>query len=103
MKSEKQLFPQALRIDRQRNSHADLPETSRWKSYRLLLLARLKEMYREPEVIFWVFVFPILLALGLGIAFRNKPADVSRIAVVAGPEAFHAMDLLHQRGISGTV
>jgi ABC-type multidrug transport system permease subunit len=31
---------------------------------------------REPEAIFWIFVFPILLAAGLGIAFRNKPADV---------------------------
>ena len=51
-------------------------------------------MYREPEVIFWVFIFPILLALGLGIAFRNKPADVSRVALVAGPEAAHVMDLL---------
>jgi ABC-2 type transport system permease protein len=81
----------------------DRPVTGRWKSYRLLLLARLKELYREPEVIFWVFVFPILLALGLGIAFRNKPADVSRIAVVAGPEASHAIDLLHQPGVSSTV
>ncbi len=33
------------------------------------------ELKREPEVVFWVFVFPLLLALGLGIAFRNKPAD----------------------------
>jgi ABC-type multidrug transport system permease subunit len=31
---------------------------------------------REPEAIFWVFIFPILLAVGLGIAFRNRPADV---------------------------
>ena len=52
-------------------------------------------MYREPEVIFWVFVFPILLALGLGIAFRNKPADMSRVVVVEGSETARAiMDLL---------
>jgi len=76
------------------SSPAAIPETARWKSYQLLLLARLKEMYREPEVIFWVFIFPILLALGLGIAFRNKPADVCRVAVVAGPEAAQAMELL---------
>ena len=31
---------------------------------------------REPEAIFWIFIFPILLAVGLGIAFRNRPADV---------------------------
>jgi ABC-type multidrug transport system permease subunit len=33
-------------------------------------------MLREPEAIFWIFIFPILLAGGLGIAFRNRPADV---------------------------
>jgi len=69
-------------------------ENGRWRGYWGLLIARLKELYREPEVIFWVFAFPILLALGLGIAFRNRPADTSRIAVVAGPEASHAMELL---------
>jgi ABC-type multidrug transport system permease subunit len=66
-------------------------------------MARLKEMYREPEVIFWVFGFPILLALGLGIAFRNKPADVSRVAVVAGPEAERAMALLRTPSAAGAV
>jgi len=81
---------------------AAMPETGRWKSYELLLMARLKEMYREPEVVFWVFGFPILLALGLGIAFRNKPADVSRVALVEGPEADTVMQLL-QRSAAGTV
>lgn len=77
------------------SSDGALPVNGRWKGYRLLLLARLKEMYREPEVVFWVFIFPILLALGLGIAFRNKPADVSRVVVVqAGPEAEHTMAVL---------
>jgi ABC-2 type transport system permease protein len=73
---------------------ATQPENGRWKGYRELLLARMKELWREPEVIFWVFVFPVLLALGLGIAFRNKPADVSRVAIVSGPEAARALELL---------
>src|SRR5208282_5077669 len=77
--------------------------TGRWKSYELLLLARLKEMYREPEVIFWVFIFPILLALGLGLAYRNKPADVSRVALVAGPESDQVMNLVRTASASGTV
>ena len=46
-----------------------------------LTLVRFREFWREPEAIFWVFVFPILLTAGLGIAFRNKPADVLRIGV----------------------
>ena len=37
-----------------------------------LTLARLREFIREPEAVFWVFCFPILLAFGLGIAFRNQ-------------------------------
>src|ERR1700723_1683193 len=56
----------------------------RWSGYTHLLGARMLELKREPEVVFWVFVFPLLLALGLGIAFRNKPADAVRGAIVAG-------------------
>lgn len=52
-----------------------------------LLFARLREWKREPEVLFWVFGFPILLAVGLGIAFRNKPADETAVGVVDGPGA----------------
>jgi len=47
-----------------------------------LTLVRFREFIREPEALFWVFVFPLLLAAGLGIAFRNRPAEVLRIAVV---------------------
>jgi ABC-type multidrug transport system permease subunit len=69
-------------------------ENGRWAGCVQLIVAREKEMWREPEVIFWVFGFPILLALGLGIAFRNKPADVHRVAIVAGERAGHALELL---------
>ena len=41
-----------------------------------LTMARFRLLAREPEAIFWTFVFPILLAVGLGVAFRNRPADV---------------------------
>src|SRR5689334_20707720 len=50
-----------------------------------LVTVRFKEYTREPEAIFWSFGFPILLAIGLGIAFRNKPADVVHVAIVARP------------------
>jgi ABC-2 type transport system permease protein len=48
-----------------------------------LTKARLREFLREKGVLFWVFGFPILMAMGLGLAFRNKPADVPHIALVA--------------------
>ncbi|MGA8437494.1 MAG: ABC transporter permease [Candidatus Sulfotelmatobacter sp.] len=68
----------------------------RWSGYVHLLMARMLELKREPEVVFWVFVFPLLLALGLGIAFRNKPADASSVAIVAGAGAREAEELLQR-------
>jgi ABC-type multidrug transport system permease subunit len=47
-----------------------------------LTLVRFREFWREPEAIFWVFVFPILLAAGLGLAFRNRPPEAIGIAAV---------------------
>src|ERR1035438_9411706 len=72
-----------------------LPQRNgRWSGYSHLLMARMLELKREPEVVFWVFVFPLLLALGLGIAFRNKPGDAVPVAIVAGSESPDAQALL---------
>ena len=68
----------------------------RWMGYARLLQMRMLELWREPEVIFWVFVFPLLLALGLGIAFREKPPDVTPVAVIAGPKADEIVQLLQR-------
>src|SRR5438105_917777 len=48
-----------------------------------LTMMRFREFVREPEALFWVFIFPILLAAGLGIAFRNRPPEVLQIAAVS--------------------
>ncbi len=47
-----------------------------------LTLVRFREFLREPEALFWVFGFPLLLAAGLGLAFRNTPAETVSIGVV---------------------
>ena len=47
-----------------------------------LTLVRFREFIREPEAVFWTFVFPILLAAGLGIAFRQRGPDKVQIGVV---------------------
>ena len=56
---------------------------ARYGSFAQLVNVRLKEFLREPEAIFWSFVFPILLATGLAIAFRNRPAEIVRVGVIA--------------------
>ena len=49
-------------------------------SLRELISVRFKEFLREPEAIFWSFGFPILLAIGLGIAFRSRPPEKAHVA-----------------------
>src|SRR4051812_40723432 len=47
-----------------------------------LILLRFREFIREPEAVFWNLAFPVLLAGGLGVAFRDQPADVFHVAAV---------------------
>ena len=43
-----------------------------------LYLARLREFYRQPARIFWVYGFPTVLAIVLGLAFKNqKPQPIA--------------------------
>jgi ABC-type multidrug transport system permease subunit len=68
-----------------------MPEVAREERVRSplveLTLARVREMLREPEALFWVFVFPILMAAVLGLAFRSRPPNPAPVAVVSGPLA----------------
>ncbi len=58
-----------------------------------LTLVRFREFWREPEAVFWTFVFPILMAAGLGIAFRNQPATPLKVGVLgASRPAIEAVD-----------
>jgi len=36
-----------------------------------LTLARLREIFREPEALFWAFVFPILMSVAMAMAFPS--------------------------------
>ena len=49
-----------------------------------LSLTRMQAFLREPEAIFWVFAFPILLALALGIAFRSTGPPRSAVVISTG-------------------
>jgi ABC-2 type transport system permease protein len=63
-----------------------------------LTRARIRELMREPEAVFWVFVFPILLAGILGLAFRSRPPEPLPVAVVAGPLADARLAALSEAG-----
>jgi ABC-2 type transport system permease protein len=52
-----------------------------------LTRTRVLEFVREPGALFWVFIFPVLLAVALGIAFRSRPPEPLRVAVVGAPAA----------------
>ena len=64
-----------------------------------LTSARFRLFFREPEAVFWIFVFPILLSVGLSIAFRNRPADVLQ---VAGTTAQLTQALNADKGLSAS-
>jgi ABC-type multidrug transport system permease subunit len=52
-----------------------------------LTKARVLEFIREPEALFWVFAFPIIMAVVLGFAFRDRLPDSVPVGVVAGTSA----------------
>lgn len=65
-----------------------MPEKTRVRPAIIELAStRTKEFIRETEAIFWVFGFPLVLALALGFAFREKPPDRVPVAIVAGANA----------------
>jgi ABC-2 type transport system permease protein len=65
-------------MSEKRHTHSALVE---------LTVYRFREFLREPDAVFWVFVFPLLLTVALGFAFREKPPDRIPVGVVAGPTA----------------
>jgi ABC-type multidrug transport system permease subunit len=66
----------------------------RYRPLAQLLLARLREFSREPEAVFWVYIFPLLLALALGIAFRNRPVERLPIDLQEGPGSASLLSVL---------
>src|ERR1700722_18292690 len=83
-----------------------MSEKTRWSDGPLAQMTRVRflEFIREPEALFWVFIFPILLAAGLGIAFRNRPADVLKIAATTPQlaQSLRQEKLLDVTQLSGT-
>lgn len=47
-----------------------------------LVLSRLRLFLREPAAVFWVYGFPIVMLLSLGIAFRENPTEIITVDIV---------------------
>lgn len=75
----------------------------RWDHWPLgqLILARLREFYREPHAVFWVYGFPILMTAAMGIAFREKQEPQYRVDVAGPGSAAVAETLLAQKTPEG--
>jgi ABC-2 type transport system permease protein len=60
-----------------------------WRDHPLyqLTLVRFLEFLREPEALFWVFIFPVLLTAGLGLAFRTRAPEQIKVGVLEGPRS----------------
>jgi ABC-type multidrug transport system permease subunit len=65
-----------------------------------LIKARIREFLREPGYVFWVFGFPLLMAIGLGLAFRSKAPEAPRIAVTEAVAAETARALTSSKRLT---
>ncbi|MBN1200004.1 MAG: ABC transporter permease [Bacteroidales bacterium] len=58
-----------------------------------LTLANILEKIREPGVLFWGIGFPILMAIGLGIAFTRKPETIRHVALISADTGSFAITI----------
>ena len=63
-----------------------------------LTLARFREFLREPEAVFWVFAFPVIMTCALGIAFRSRGSEPIIVGVVEQQGADAVARALEARG-----
>src|SRR5260370_36183474 len=75
----------------------------RWTAFQQLVLARLRQFDREPSAVFWVAVFPWLLAVGLGVPFWNRPPEAAQVDVVRSEDAEQLAEQLRQGGLVAEV
>ncbi|MHC5109102.1 MAG: ABC transporter permease [Planctomycetota bacterium] len=59
-----------------------------------LATVRIKQYIREPEAMFWAYGFPLIMAIVLGLAFRNQPEETTMLTVCAGESTTRVSELL---------
>jgi len=76
------------------------PSAERFHPLVELTKTRLREFFREPGLIFWVFGFPILMAIGLGLAFRSQPPERPVVALLAPEDSALGRALLSSKELN---
>lgn len=76
-------------------NHSD-PRPVRRHPLLSLIAARVREFWREPAAIFWVYVFPLIMVVALGVAFRDKPVGDFSVVITAGDRAQDVLQLLER-------
>lgn len=66
---------------------SNFTDQRRYHAFLSLVGARVREFCREPSAIFWVYVFPLIMVVALGIAFRNRPVERFTVVIQAGDRA----------------
>jgi ABC transporter DrrB family efflux protein len=63
-----------------------------------LTLVRFREFVREPEAMFWSFVFPILMTCALGVAFGSRSDAPINVGVASGSGSAEVTSALQRDG-----
>lgn len=69
-------------------------DSKKYNQLPTLLVSHLKEILREPGVLFWGILFPILMSLALGIAFTRKQDTLRKVAVLKGESNSNVREIL---------
>ena len=70
--------------------------SSRFTNHPLLQLfiARFREFIRTPEAVFWSYVFPLVMMISLGLAFRSDSVEPVSVCVEDGAAAEQVLQVL---------
>lgn len=70
----------------------------RWEALSQIVMARLREFTREPAAVFWVYGFPLIMIVTLGMAFRSQPIEKIRVGVLPGESTESVLAALNDSG-----
>ncbi|MFM8728047.1 MAG: ABC transporter permease, partial [Planctomycetaceae bacterium] len=59
-----------------------------------LFIARFREFIRTPEAVFWSYVFPLVMMISLGLAFRSDSVEPVSVCVEDGAAADQVRQVL---------